>query len=599
DLSRRASERLARDVLGPAVPAETIARIAEHAGGNAFFLEELIRAEAEGRSERAPDNLLAILQARLDELSPSLRHVLRAASVFGDTFRAQGVAALVGEAARDVPRNLEALLEREVLVRAEGSELAQAEELSFAQGLWREAAYATLTDYDRQLGHALAAAWLEYRRPSEAASIAEHYELGKQPQLAAHWFLKAARQALTSGDWTAALARAARAMGLSDTAHGELWLIQAEAHKWRGDNADAARCAELSLGQLPTGSAAWYQAAGELAAASGKLGQRDRLLVLGLSLRDATFVEEATFMRVIALTRTVSQLVLAGCVEAADQLLALLGQGEADPAVAGWVWEARAIRAGSASDPGGRVRLAQRAAEAFAAAGDLRNTCLQLTSVGFAFNEIGSYAAAEQALQEAITLARRLGLENALSTAEAQLGRSLVYLTQPERAETTLRGAISALRAHGNQRLEGVARTYLARLLQQTGRLTHAEEEARRALTNLATALPLKASANATLAAVLLALGRVDEAATAAHEAGETLERMGSLPTGEGLVRLLRTETLLAQGKRAEAAQAAQRAHDQIEARAAQIGDERLRAAFRSTPEHARVRELRGTLTGE
>jgi tetratricopeptide (TPR) repeat protein len=321
--------------------------------------------------------------------------------------------------------------------------------------------------------------------------------------------------------------------------------------------------------------------------------------VLGLSLRDAAFVEDAAPMRVIALTRTVSQLVLAGCVEAADQLLALLGDGEIDPAVAGWVWEARAIRAGSASDPGGRVRLAQRAADAFGAASDLRNTCLQLTSVGFALNEIGSYAAAEQALTEAIALARRLGLENAISTADAQLGRALFYLTQIERAESTLRGAITALRAHGNQRLEGVARTYLARLLQQSGRLPQAEDEARRALLNLAKAPPLKASANATLAAVLLALGRTEEAAVAAQEANETLEGMGSLPTGEGLVRLLRAETLLALGKRAEAAQAARRAHDQIETRAAQIGDERLRAAFRGAPEHTRVRELCTTLTAE
>jgi serine/threonine protein kinase/tetratricopeptide (TPR) repeat protein len=573
--------------------------IAKRSGGNPFFLEELIRAEAEGRSARAPDNVLAILQTRLDELSPSLRQLLRAGSIFGDAFTAPGVAALLGDAAKDLARNLEVLLEREVLVRAEPRDASQAEELSFAQGLWREAAYATLTDQDRHLGHALAAGWLEQKRPGEVLAIAEHHERGQQPQQASAWYLRAARQSLGGGDWPSALARAARGMSLSDGAHGELWLVQAEAHKWRGDNADAARCAELSLGQLPTGSSAWFAAAGELAAASGKLGQRDRLLVLALSLRDAGFGSEAAPMRVIALTRTVTQLVLAGSLDAADQLLALLGDGEVDAAVAGWVWEARAIRAGSASDPGGRVRLAQRAAAAFAAAGDLRNTCLQLTSVGFALNEIGSHGGAEQALEEAIVLARRLGLENAVSIAEAQLGRALFYLARSEPAEIALRRAITALLAHGNQRLEGAARSYLARLLQATGRLPQAEDEARRAVACLAVAPPLKASANATLASVLLALGRLEEAEQVAADASATLERVGSLPTGEGLVRLMRVETLLARGKDGAAVQAAQRAYAEIEARAAQIADEPLRAAFRGAPEHARVRELWAGLSEE
>jgi tetratricopeptide (TPR) repeat protein len=581
--------------------------IAKRSGGNPFFLEELIRAEAEGRSARAPDNVLAMLQARLDELSPSLRQVLRAGSVFGDSFSTAGLAALLGEAGKDVPRNIEILLEREVIVRVDPAGSERDVELSFAQGLWRDAAYATLTERDRQLGHALAASWLAHKRPGEALAIAEHYELGHEPAPAARWFLRAARQALGGGDWAAALARATRGMSLSEEVHGELWLVQAEAHKWRGENADAARCAELALGQLPTGSAAWYTAAGEVAAACGKLGQRDRLLLIGLSLRDTPFGVEARGSsreqnsdaepaRVIALTRSVTQLVLAGSVEAADQLLALLGQGEGDASVAGWIWEARAIRAGSASDPAGRVRLAQRAAAAFATAGDLRNSCLQLTSVGFALNEIGSYVAAEVALDEAIALARQLGLENAICTAQAQLGRALLYQTRAEQAEGTLRNAITALRAHGNQRLEGVARTYLARLLQETGRLSQAEDEARRALSNLAKAAPLKASANATLASVLLALGRPEEAEQAAGEASATLEGMGSLPTGEGLVRLLRAETLLAVGKRDDAARAAQHARDHIETRAAQIADASLRAAFRSAPEHARAAALHASL---
>jgi tetratricopeptide (TPR) repeat protein len=243
------------------------------------------------------------------------------------------------------------------------------------------------------------------------------------------------------------------------------------------------------------------------------------------------------------------------------------------------------------------VALAERAAAAFGAVDDLRNSCLQLTSVGFALNEIGSYAAAEKALREAIVQARRLGLENAVSTAEAQLGRALLHLARFDEAEGTLLSAITALRAQKNTRLEGVARSYRARLLLARDQLPQAEDEARRAVAILSKVPSIRASANAVLASVLLGQRRVSEAERAAQEAHETLEQLGSLPTGEGLVRLSRVETLLAAGKKADAARAAQAAHSYVEARASEITDERLRSAFLSAPERVRARELHRELS--
>jgi tetratricopeptide (TPR) repeat protein len=567
--------------------------IAKRSGGSPFFLEELIRAQAEGRSARAPDNLLAMLQARLDELAGSLRLALRAASVFGDTFCPAGVAALLAEESKDLARSLDSLLERELLVRVEP--LGADGELAFAQGLWREAAYATLPEQDRRLGHALAAAWLELKRPGEAFAIAEHFELGENRAKAGEWYCVAARHALAGGDHEGALTRAERgiACGVGEPLVGELRCIQAEAHKWRGENSLAECRALEAIAQLRAGSVAWFTAIGEAAAASGKLGNKDKLVELASLLKgSSTLSPEAAPARVIALTRSATQLVLAGRTQEADELLALLFESQLDPSIAGWVYEARAVRAGSGHDPGGRVAMAQRAAACFAQAGDLRNACLQLTSVGFALNEIGSFQAAERSLSEAIALGERMGLSNAVSTARAQLGRALMQLKRWEPAETTLQAAIVALREQGNQRLEGVARSYLARLQLQTGRAAEAEDEARRALAVLGKAPPLRASASAVLAAVLLSLGRVQEAADNAHDAFETLEHAGNLPTGEGLVRLMRAETLLAQGKRADAALALSRAHQQLEHKASQIEDEALRNAFYGKPEHVRIRQL-------
>src|SRR5262249_49538394 len=48
-LGRKASEQLARQVLGPAASDSLIGRVVEQAAGNALYLEELIRAAAEGK----------------------------------------------------------------------------------------------------------------------------------------------------------------------------------------------------------------------------------------------------------------------------------------------------------------------------------------------------------------------------------------------------------------------------------------------------------------------------------------------------------------------------------------------------------------------
>src|SRR5262249_48387925 len=59
ELSRKSSERLARQVLGEQATQETLDRITALAQGNAFYLEELIRAVAEGRGGTLPDSVLA------------------------------------------------------------------------------------------------------------------------------------------------------------------------------------------------------------------------------------------------------------------------------------------------------------------------------------------------------------------------------------------------------------------------------------------------------------------------------------------------------------------------------------------------------------
>src|SRR6185369_14735642 len=53
ELTRKAAERLVRQVLGDDVDAATVDRVVDLAAGNAFYLEEPIRAVAESRAPGA------------------------------------------------------------------------------------------------------------------------------------------------------------------------------------------------------------------------------------------------------------------------------------------------------------------------------------------------------------------------------------------------------------------------------------------------------------------------------------------------------------------------------------------------------------------
>ncbi|MCC6555309.1 MAG: protein kinase, partial [Polyangiaceae bacterium] len=215
ELGRKAGERLVRAVLGDAAPAETVARIVGQAAGNAFYLEELIRAVATGRGDRPPETVLAMVEARLEALDPDARRVLRAASVFGQVFWQDGVAALLGlrEGDRGLEGRLRGLAAMEIVsprggglgappgeAPIDGGRFPGRPEYAFRSLLLREAAYAMLTEQDRTLGHRLAGAWLEEAGETDAVTLAEHFERGGEPRSAIVWYRNAAEQALASTD---------------------------------------------------------------------------------------------------------------------------------------------------------------------------------------------------------------------------------------------------------------------------------------------------------------------------------------------------------------------------------------------------------------
>jgi predicted ATPase len=155
ELTRKASEGLVRQVLGDAVSPDTVERLVSQADGHAFYLEELIRAVADGHGDALPETVLAMVQARLTALDAQQRQLLRAASVFGEVCWQGAVETLLGT--RVSPTQLEydlnRLRERELLVERSDSRFAGEREYAFRHALLREGAYAMLTAADQMLGH--------------------------------------------------------------------------------------------------------------------------------------------------------------------------------------------------------------------------------------------------------------------------------------------------------------------------------------------------------------------------------------------------------------------------------------------------------------
>jgi len=599
-LTRRASARLVRAVLGESADDPTVDRIVDRAGGHAFYVEELIRAHAEGRGDRLPETVLAMVHARLAELPAASRRVLRAGAVFGQTFWRNGLLALLADesAAGDLDAWLIHLAEREWVLPRSDSRFPGEPEHGFAHALVREAAYATLTAGDLAPAHRAAGTWLEARGESDALVLAEHFERGGEPGRAVDWYRRAAEQALEGNDLAGALERAERGVrcGAAGQALGALRLVQAEAHVWRGELVEAEVCGRSAMDALPAGSAAWYAAAAEVAHAAGARANRPRLVELVAAL-EAAAGPDVSGAEIAACARLARQLLFAGRPDLARRLRERIAGApaatlERDPVAAGRIRYTGGLVALFAGDPAHYLRECEAALGLFELGGDLRNACAQQSFVGYGLMEVGRYADAERRLRDTVQRADRMGLPPVAAHARHNLGLVLHRLGADDEARRVEEEAVVELARQGDMRLAGFARVYLARILAASGDLGGAEREARAALRVLEAVPSVRPAALAVLGHVLAAAGRGAEAAEAADEAILMMTSAG-VEEGEALVRLVQAESLHARGLNQAALAAITAARAQLLARAALISDDALKRSFlESVPEHVRTLRL-------
>jgi tetratricopeptide (TPR) repeat protein len=596
ELPRRACDRLAREVLGERATPEFVARLWERSGGNAFFLEELLRAAAAGGVHDLPETMLAMIESRLDALDVEGRRLLRAASVFGGVFWRGGLVALLGEDAA-LDARLARLVAEEWIERRPSTKLGGEEGYAFRHALVREAAYGTLTTEDRALGHRLAGAWLEAAGEASAMVLVEHYELGGAEESAVRWCVVAAEKALEGDDLPSVLACVDRAIVLHarDEALGRLALVRALAHNWRGEHADGELWASRASEALPVGSAWWCTAMGQWIWAVGSRGDGERLVALEEKLLASSVA--APGPQAIASSFAVGWLLNCGRYEEARSLLGaldpLVTRLKDEPAVAAAALSARSMLAAFEGDLFSARELLTAVITSAQEAGDRRQVCLQQSNLAELCNHLGAYAEAEEIARACHLEAGRIGVTVAALGSQHNLGLALTRRGALAEARETLAAAIAGFAASEGRFMEGATRVYLAEALRCAGDLGAAEAEARCAMETLSAFRPHLSFAMAVLADIMLGQGRVSAAREQAKAAFDLLQELGQVQEGEALVRVVYAEVLDASGDHAAARDVIAVARDRLLARVACIGSETWRRSFlENIPENARTLAL-------
>ncbi len=638
-LMRRAGERLVREVLGDDLSPDEVSRLLDRAAGNVFYLEELIRAYAEGTgrivssrpssyargttpppapseiprlSPGAPGSLdvggdswglpgtvLAMVEARLERLDPMARRVLRAASVFGEVFWRGGVLALTGGEykASEVDDWLAELSRAEIVQRRDVSRFPGEHEYSFRHAIVRDAAYHMLTPEDVALGHKLAAGWLERAGEDEVMLLGEHYERGGAPEKAAGFYAQAAAEALEGNDFSAAKQRAERAIaaGATGAELGRLHLLLAEAARWAVDHDSALRHARSAMRELPVGSDGWYAAAAEAVEAAMTLAHVVEAKTTAEAVRDAASAGAMTSARVIATSRIVVHLVVAGVYDIADALLAPIERDATElvakePGTRAFVLAAQVARANLRGDIEEASSLAQEAVACFDLVGDVRNAAIQRHRAGYALVQLGLFTMAESVLRDAIASAEKLGLVGVANDARLHLGLVFVRTKRRDEAIATTRDAVAGYAMQRDRGGEGRARAYLAAAYQILKEHAAAEEEIVQALPLLDQLPAYRAGLLGLMALALADKGDADAAFMAGSEAMRILERLGATVEGESVVRIGYAEGLYAKGDIEGAKEAVAAARDRLLERANRIKNPSFRKNFLGTiQEHLRT----------
>ncbi|WP_437725496.1 serine/threonine-protein kinase [Sorangium sp. So ce861] len=587
ELPTRAAEQLVRSAVGASIAPDEVSALVRRAEGNAFYLEELIRAVVEGRGGALPETVLGMVEARLAALGPEARRILRAASLFGEVSWMRGVRALLGAAppGESQTEAWDELFEREILERRPGARLAGEEEIAFRHALLREAAYAMLTERDRALGHRLAGEWLLEAGEQDAMVLAEHFARSDERPRAAELYLRAAELALRGADLPAVLARvqAGIACGAAGEVLAALHLVRMDALIWSSAYAEGRAAALRALEIAAPGSQ--HDRHAVAGALSCVVHFEDRQVVKELLQRLPPEELPADVHGAAVITRILSALLWEGLPELAEPYLRRLyedaaGAREGDPYltirthVCQGLWLRHAER-----DPWGALVAYLAAVRRIEEVGDYLFALMVSSFLPFVHMALGAVDAADE-LNERV-LASEGATIFALSSSMTFRVLSLLERRRPAEALERAGELLQHASTRDDPRLAAMARHLLVECHLVRGDLA-AAEAAHRAAGDTSRLVPSVHAMHLSLLSELrLRQGRAAEAVALARDALAWNRRAcaGFAPRQE-LLPALHAEALHASGD-VEAARAVLReARADLLARSARIGDPALRTSF-------------------
>ncbi len=606
-LARALSEGVLERGLAPP-PEDVVDTIVERADGNAFFLEELLRAAVETPHEALPETVIAMLQARLAALDPGARRVLRAASVFGERFWGGAAGHLLGRA--DAPdATLEHLAQLEWIAPVAERDIPSEWTWRFRQDVVRDAAYAMLTEGDRRLGHQLAAQWLSEHQFVEPLSLASHHLAAGDQALAAEALAEAAEEALEACDQDSALRHAARGLELREqgAASARLWLASAEALRWRGDYAKSLEHASQALtllGAQPEegqDDALRLRALGCGIVAAGQTRQGAALEAHLVALQEhEARSPSAKLLKLIALCRAAHQRLAQRRLRDADALLDQArwianGIERGSPIVDAWVQTTLAARAHLVGDWLAYVHGTEAAVAAYDRARDLRHACNQRVRLGYGLLEVGEFERATDVLTRAVDEAVELGVPLVEGYALQNLGLALLRLGRLPQARATLRNAVALGERHQHPSVVAGADYYLAEVLLELGELQEAARCAQHAIDTFEGSPFHRSVALAAQARIALAGGDAQRARSLAERAAEKRVPVEYAEGSDAVVDLALALTARACGDEAAARRAAAEGVARLEENLARVPDTLVRVRMRErVPVHAALFALAG-----
>ncbi len=200
------------------IPQRLRELIVTRAGGNPFYLEEIVRdliadgvlartaggwvCTTEGGAADVPESIQAILLTRVDRLPPAARRLLQEAAVLGPVFEPR----VLAEVTSDPPAcaaGLDVLREAEVLEdspRTAGPTGGGERLLRFAQTLVQEVVYQNLLVRRRTEIHGRVGVALERLRGERPSRLEDLESLGHHFRMS-DWKAKGARYLVAAGDW--------------------------------------------------------------------------------------------------------------------------------------------------------------------------------------------------------------------------------------------------------------------------------------------------------------------------------------------------------------------------------------------------------------